>query len=345
MKLATYKDASRSGRLMIVSRDLTRAVPASSASCLQSAMEDWAQLEPKLQAEYDALNRGEGNPARFDAAHCESPLPRAYQWADGSAYINHIELVRAARGAEMPDSFRSEPLMYQGGSDSFIGPCDDIEVADEQSGIDIEAEIAVITDDTPMGVTSEQAATHLRLFMLVNDVSLRALVPAELAKGFGFFHSKPSSAFSPVAVTADELGPAWGGDPGPGWGKVHLPMRVDVNDKPFGRVQAGQDMTFHFPALIAHAAKTRRLCAGSIIGSGTISNQDKDGGPGKPVAEGGAGYACLVEARMVETLVHGEPRTPFLRFGDRVRIEMHDRQGQSIFGAIEQKVVRYTTAA
>ncbi len=343
MKLATYKDGSRAGRLMIVSRDLARTAPAA-APCLQSALDDWAQTEPKLRGEYDALNRGEGDSAPFDAAQCESPLPRAYQWADGSAYVNHVELVRTARGAKMPDSFWEDPLMYQGGSDSFLGPRDDIELADEGWGIDMEAEIAVITGDTPMGVDARRAAAHLRLFMLVNDVSLRALIPAELAKGFGFFQSKPSSAFSPVAVTADELGPAWGAQSGPGWGKVDLPMRVDLNGQPFGRVHAGRDMTFSFPALVAHAAKTRPLCAGSIIGSGTISNKGEDGGPGKTIAEGGAGYACVAEARMVETILHGEPRTPFLRFGDRMRIEMLDADGRSIFGAIEQQVVKYTLA-
>ncbi len=343
MKLATYKNGRRDGRLMLVSRDLARAAPCAAAPCLQAALDDWAQVESKLQSEYRALNenRRAGDP--FDAARCASPLPRAYQWADGSAYVSHVELMRKARGAKMPDSFWDDPLMYQGGSDSFLGPCDAIEIADEGWGIDLEAEIAVITDDTPMGIDAQRASAHLKLFMLVNDVSLRALVPAELAKGFGFFHGKPSSAFSPVAVTADELGAAWQNENAPGadWGKVRLPVRVDRNGEPLGRVHAGRDMTFNFPALIAHAAKTRPLCAGSIIGSGTISNKDADGGPGKPVAEGGAGYACVAEARMVETLRHGEPRTPFLRFGERVRIEMHDEQGHSIFGAIEQKVARY----
>ena len=345
MKLATYKDSSREGRLMLVSRDLRRTAPAKCARCLQSALDDWARVEPELRAEYDALNRdGGGGGDAFDAARCESPLPRAYQWADGSAYLNHVELVRRARGAEMPKSFWEDPLMYQGGSDSFLGPCDDIEVADEAWGIDMEAEIAVITDDTPMGVTAEHAAAHICLFMLVNDVSLRALIPAELGKGFGFFHAKPSSAFSPLAVTADELGDAWGAAPGDAWGKVSLPLHIDLNGEPFGRLDAGRDMAFSFPQLLAHAAKTRPLCAGSIIGSGTISNRGADGGPGKTVADGGAGYACVAEARMVETIVHGEPRTPFLRFGDRVRIDMPGVDGRSLFGAIEQRVVRYAPA-
>jgi fumarylacetoacetate (FAA) hydrolase len=263
-----------------------------------------------------------------------SPLPRAYQWADGSAYVNHVELVRKARGAEMPASFWTDPLMYQGGSDTFVGPRDPIVLADEAYGIDMEAEVAVIVDDVPMGATPEEARSAIRLVMLVNDVSLRNLIPAELAKGFGFFQGKPSSAFSPVAVTPDELGDAWDG------GKVNLPLMVDLNAKPFGRANAGIDMTFDFPALIAHAAKTRALAAGTIVGSGTVSNK-LDGGPGKPVAEGGAGYSCIAEIRTIETIESGGPKTPFMRFGDRVRIEMKDKAGRSIFGAIEQTVEKY----
>jgi fumarylacetoacetate (FAA) hydrolase len=270
----------------------------------------------------------------FDPQCCMAPLPRAYQWADGSAYVNHVELVRRARGAEMPASFWTDPLMYQGGSDAFLGPCDPIEIADPAWGIDLEGEVAVITDDVPMGAKPTAAADAIRLVMLVNDVSLRNLIPAELAKGFGFFHGKPSTAFSPVAVTPGELGSAWHG------GKLHLPLLASINDKPLGQPNAGRDMTFSFPDLIVHAARTRRLGAGSIIGSGTVSNKDGDG-PGKPVDQGGDGYTCLAEVRTVETILEGKPRTPFLQFGDRVKIEMMDAAGRSIFGAIEQEVVRY----
>jgi fumarylacetoacetate (FAA) hydrolase len=272
---------------------------------------------------------------RFHEHDCASPLPRAFQWADGSAYVNHVELVRKARGAEMPASFWTDPLMYQGGSDSFLGPRDPIPMADEAWGIDFEAEIAVVTGDVPMGASREQAAAGIRLVMLVNDVSLRNLIPAELGKGFGFFQSKPSSAFSPAAVTPDELGDAWDG------GKLHLPLMSFVNGHPFGKPNAGQDMTFDFPTLIAHAAKTRPLAAGTIIGSGTVSNKDADGGPGRPIAQGGVGYSCIAEVRTIETIQEGKPGTPFLAFGDTVRVEMKDRGGQSIFGAIEQEVTRY----
>jgi fumarylacetoacetate (FAA) hydrolase len=271
---------------------------------------------------------------RFHEHDAMSPLPRAYQWADGSAYVNHVELVRKARGAELPESFWTDPLMYQGGSDSFLAPRDPILLADEAWGIDMEGEIAVIVDDVPMGASAEQAGKAIRLVMLANDVSLRGLIPAELAKGFGFFQSKPSTAFSPVAVTPDELGDAWDG------GRLHLPLNVDLNGAPFGRANAGIDMTFDFPTLIAHAAKTRPLGAGTIIGSGTVSNK-LDGGPGKTVSEGGAGYSCIAELRTIETIDNGEPATSFLRFGDTVRIEMKDRAGQSIFGAIEQTVQPY----
>jgi fumarylacetoacetate (FAA) hydrolase len=263
-------------------------------------------------------------------------LPRAYQWADGSAYVNHVDLVRRARGATLPESFWTDPLMYQGGSDTLLGACEDIEAVDEAHGIDFEAEVAVITDDVPLAVSAAEAAGHIRLLMLVNDVSLRNLVPGELAKGFGFFQSKPASAFSPVAVTPDELGAGWREN------KVHRPVEVQLNDQLFGRPNAGIDMTFDFARLIAHAARTRCLAAGSIIGSGTISNRE-DGGPGRPTAAGGTGYACIAEQRSVETITTGKPATPFLSFGDRVRIEMRDEKGGNIFGAIDQRVVRAAT--
>ncbi|MHA7885312.1 fumarylacetoacetate hydrolase family protein [Nitratireductor rhodophyticola] len=335
MKLATLKNGTRDGRLVVVSRDLTRCTDASFlAPTLQAALDDWARIAPHLAALSESLEHGSVPAERFHEHDALSPLPRAYQWADGSAYVNHVELVRKARGAEMPESFWTDPLMYQGGSDAFLAPRDPIRMADEAWGIDMEGEIAVIVDDVPMGATPEQAREAIRLVMLVNDVSLRGLIPAELGKGFGFFQSKPSSAFSPVAVTPEELGDAWDG------GKVSLPLCVDFNGKPFGRADAGIDMTFDFPTLIAHAAKTRPLCAGAIIGSGTVSNK-LDGGPGKPVDEGGVGYSCIAEIRMIETIAHGKPKTPFLRFGDTVRIEMKDSGGHSIFGAIEQRVEDY----
>ena len=268
----------------------------------------------------------------FEPEKCASPLPRAYQWADGSAYVNHVELVRKARGAEMPATFWTDPLMYQGGSDAFLGPTEPVVVADEAFGIDFEAEVAVVVGDVPMGADRAAAAATIRLVMIVNDLSLRNLIPGELAKGFGFFHGKPSSAFSPVAVTPDELGAAWDG------AKLSLPLASHLNGALFGRPDAGVDMTFDFPTLIAHAAKTRPLAAGTIIGSGTVSNRDRDGGPGRPVADGGLGYSCIAEIRMVETIRDGKPSTPFLKFGDRVRIEMADQQGRSIFGAIDQVI-------
>ena len=335
MKLATRRDGGRDGALLVVSRDLRRCLPAGGiAASLQAALDDWRQAAPRLEALSDGLN---GNPSLgepFDEQACLSPLPRAYQWADGSAYVNHVELVRKARGAELPASFWTDPLIYQGGSDGFLAPQDPIAMADEAWGIDFESEVAVVTDDVPVGVTPDGAGGHIKLVMLVNDVSLRGLVPAELAKGFGFFQSKPSSAFSPVAATPDELGPAWND------GTVRLPILSTLNGRLIGRPNAGVDMTFEFPALIAHAAKTRPLAAGSIIGSGTVSNKGADGGPGLPVEQGGAGYACLAELRVVETLLQGQPSTPFLRFGDRVRIEMKDADGRSIFGAIDQVVRR-----
>lgn len=335
MKLATLKDGSRDGKLVVVSRDLTRYTDASYlVRTLQAALDDWARIAPHLETLSESLESGAVPSSRFHEHEAHSPLPRAYQWADGSAYVNHVELVRKARNAEMPASFWTDPLMYQGGSDSFIAPRDSIRMADEAWGIDMEAEIAVIVDDVPMGASVAQARDAIRLVLLVNDVSLRGLIPAELGKGFGFFQSKPSSAFSPVAVTPDELGDAWDG------GKVHLPLAVDLNGKAFGRANAGVDMTFDFPTLIAHAAKTRPLVAGTIIGSGTVSNK-LDGGAGKPVSAGGAGYSCIAEMRMVETIEGGQAKTPFLHFGDTVRIEMKDASGRSIFGAIEQKVEKY----
>jgi fumarylacetoacetate (FAA) hydrolase len=340
MKLATLKSGTRDGKLVVVSRDLTRYADASHvAPTLQAALDSWAKLSADLETLAARLENGSVKSERFREHEAMSPLPRAYQWADGSAYVNHVDLVRRARGAEMPESFWTDPLIYQGGSDSFLGPRDPIRMADEAFGIDMEGEVAVIVDDVPTGASRELCGQAVRLVMLVNDVSLRNLIPAELAKGFGFFQSKPSSAFSPVTVTPDELGSAWDG------GKLHLPLQVDLNGRPFGRVEAGVDMTFDFPALIAHAAKTRALGAGTIIGSGTVSNRDPSGGPGKPVAEGGRGYSCIAELRMVETLVKGKPSTPFMQFGNTVRIEMKDKSGRSIFGAIEQTVQPYSMEA
>jgi fumarylacetoacetate (FAA) hydrolase len=335
MKLASVDDRSRDGRLVVVDPALTKQADASDiAPNLQAALDDWAAVEGQLAGRARDLAHGEARAEPFDETAVHSPLPRAYQWADGSAYVNHVELVRKARGAEMPESFWTDPLIYQGGSDSFLKPQGPIRLADDSWGIDLEGEVAVVTGDVPMGATYQEAAEAIRLIMLVNDVSLRALIPGELAKGFGFFQSKPSSAFSPVAVTPDELADAWDG------GKVHLPLRVDLNGQPFGRAEAGVDMTFDFPTLIAHAARTRPLAAGTIVGSGTVSNK-LDGGPGKPVDQGGAGYSCIAEIRMIETIADGKPTTPFLTFGDRVRIEMHDRAGQTIFGAIDQGIERY----
>lgn len=333
MKLASLRDGSRDGRLVVVSRDLTRyTVAGGIAPTLQRALDDWDLLRPRLEALAHDLELGAVPSDRFREHQALSPLPRAYQWADGSAYVNHVALVRQARGAEMPESFWTDPLMYQGGSDTFLAPRDPIRMASEAWGIDLEGEVAVVTGDLPMGAGRDDAAQAIKLVMLVNDVSLRNLIPAELAKGFGFFQSKPSSAFSPVAVTPDELGDAWDG------GRLHRPLSVQLNGAPFGRADAGVDMTFDFPTLVAHAAKTRPLGAGAIIGSGTVSNRDAGGGPGKPVAQGGLGYSCLAELRMVETILSGAPHTSFLRFGDTVRIEMKDAQGHSIFGAIEQTV-------
>ena len=335
MKLASLK-SGRDGKLVVVSKDLTRYTDAGRiAPTLQAALDDWDSVRPGLKELAQGLETGSVPVERFHERECASPLPRAYQWADGSAYINHVELVRKARGAEVPASFYEDPLMYQGGSDSFLGPRDDIVMpTDDGWGVDMEAEIAVITDDVPMGVSAEEAGDYIRLIMLVNDVSLRGLIPAELAKGFGFFQSKPSSAFSPCAVTPEELGDAWKD------GAVRLPLLVRYNGEPFGQANAGVDLTFNFPQLIAHAAKSRPLCAGTIIGSGTVSNK-RDGGPGKPISEGGDGYSCIAEIRMIETIYDGAAKTPFMKFGDTVEIKMKDAEGKSIFGAIDQKVAPY----
>jgi fumarylacetoacetate (FAA) hydrolase len=344
MKFATLRNGTRDGELVVVSRDLTKAVRAGETiaglTTLQQLLDDWdtyALAAARISDELDDLAPGKSSrlPAfDFDPRLAMAPLPRAYQWADGSAYINHVELARKARGAELPASFATDPLMYQGCSDVFIGAMEPVPVADEAWGIDLEGEIAVILDDTPMGIPPQQALEYVRLITLVNDVSLRNLIPGEIAKGFGFFHGKPASSFSPVAVTPDELGAAWRD------GKVHLPLFASLNGRLIGRPNAGVDMTFSFAELIAHAAKTRRLGAGTIVGSGTVSNK-LDGGPGKPVDEGGAGYTCLAEVRVVETLMTGKPNTPFLAYGDRVRLEMLDGDGNSIFGAIDQVIVKY----
>jgi fumarylacetoacetate (FAA) hydrolase len=324
MKLASLR-GGRDGRLVVVSRDLGRCSPADAiAPTLQAALDDWDVLAPKLAALTPER--------RFDAAAAASPLPRAYQWADGSAYVNHVELVRRARGAEMPASFWTDPLLYQGGSDGFLAPTDPIPLVNEAWGLDFEAEIAVITGDVPLGASREQALSAIRLVLLANDVSLRNLIPGEIAKSFGFFQSKPASAFSPVAATPDDLGPAWRD------GKLHRPILVSLNGRPFGRPDAGREMTFDFGTLIAHAAKTRSLVAGTLVGSGTVSNKGRDGGPGLPIDAGGEGYCCIAELRSVETLQEGAPKTPFLRAGDTVAIEMRDDAGASIFGAIRQTV-------
>lgn len=336
MKLATLKTGGIDGTLVVVNSALThcRVVPAIAAT-LQQALDQWQSCEPQLQKVYADLNSGNFNAQDvFDPGLCHSPLPRAYQWADGSAYVNHVELVRKARGAELPPEFWADPLMYQGGSDSFVGPRDAIYALSEDWGIDLEAEVAVVTGDVRMGASADECADSVRLLMLVNDVSLRNLIPAELAKGFGFFQSKPASAFSPVAITPDELGPHWHES------RVHRPLTVHINGQLFGQPDAGTDMVFNFAKLIAHAAKTRELRAGSIIGSGTVSN--KQGGlHGSSIGSGGLGYCCLAELRMYETIDNGSPKTSFLRFGDQVRIEMMDSTGKTIFGAIDQTVLPY----
>ena len=326
MKLSSLRTPVRDGQLIVVSRDLSRAVAVPEvAPTLQAALDDWERIEPKLRGVSDALNAGGklDNVFALDMSKLAAPLPRAYHWVDGSAYVNHVELVRKARGAQMPETFWTDPLVYQGGSDDFLGPRDDVPVPSEEFGIDLEGEIAVITDDVPMRTTHDAAGSHIKLLMLVNDWSLRNLIPGELAKGFGFYQSKPATAFSPVAVTPDELGSAW----------IHStlqrPLTVHVNDELFGRPNAGMDMTFDFARLIEHITKTRNARAGTILGSGTISNYDRS-----------LGSACIAERRMLEQLEHGKPITPFLKFGDRVRIEMFDKEGRSIFGAIDQRVVR-----
>jgi fumarylacetoacetate (FAA) hydrolase len=332
MKLASLK-WGRDGRLVVVSNDLAWCVEATNvAPTLQAALDEWERCEPMLRGLAESLEHGSIPRVRFHEKNAESPLPRAYQWADGSAYVNHVELVRKARGAEMPDSFWTDPLMYQGGSDGFLAPRDPIPLADEAWGCDLEGEVAVVVGDVAQGASREEALAAVRLVMLANDVSLRNLIPAELAKNFGFFQSKPASAFSPVAVTPDALGEAWKD------GKLHGALEVELNGEPLGEADAGVDMTFDFGTLIAHAARTRPLCAGTIVGSGTVSNRGPDGGPGKSIQDGGVGYSCLAELRTVETLAHGAPRTPFLKAGDRVRIEMRDGKRHSIFGAIEQEV-------
>ena len=332
MKLASLK-WGRDGRLVVVSRDLAWCVEAGDfAPTLQAALDDWDRCEPLLRGLSESLEHGSIPRVRFHEHDAESPLPRAYQWADGSAYVNHVALVRQALAADMPESFWTDPLMYQGGSDGFLAPRDPIPLGDEAWGCDMEGEIAVIVGDVPQGATREQGLAAIRLVLLANDVSLRHLIPGELSKNFGFFQSKPASAFSPVAVTPDALGSAWME------GKLHGALEVELNGKLLGEADAGVDMTFDFGTLIAHAAKIRSLCAGTIIGSGTVSNRGSDGGPGKTIAEGGVGYSCLAELRTVETLAHGAPKTPFLKVGDRVRIEMRDTKRHSIFGAIEQEV-------
>lgn len=336
MKLGTIKTGARDGQLVVVSQDLKTAVAtADIAVTLQDALERWDFVSSQLESVYAKLNSNQMDGAfELDVKNFEAPFPRCYHWADGSAYLNHVKLVRMARGAEVPEEFWTDPLMYQGGSDYFLGAHSEIPTIDEAWGIDFEGEVAVVTDDVAMGTTVDDAANHIKLIMLVNDVSLRNLIPGELAKGFGFYQAKPASGFSLVAVTPDELGDDWRD------GRVHLPLLVHLNGEKFGEPDAGPDMVFNFPQLVAHAARTRNLGAGTIIGSGTVSNPDKDGGPGKPISEGGVGYSCLAEVRMVETILHGAAKTSFMKFGDRIQIDMLDEAGASIFGGIDQTVVR-----
>jgi fumarylacetoacetate (FAA) hydrolase len=332
MKLASLK-SGRDGRLVVVSDDLAWYADATHiAPTLQAALDEWLTTEPLLRNLATDLAHEAIPMMRFHERDAASPLPRAFQWADGSAYVNHVALVRQARNAEMPDSFWHDPLMYQGGSDGFLGPRDPIPLPDETWGCDMEAEVVVVTGDVPMGVSADEARKHIRLVGLTNDVSLRNLIPGELAKGFGFFQSKPASAFSPVFVAPDALGDRWDGS------KLHGALCVDLNGQPLGRADAGVDMTFDFGQLIAHAAKSRNLGAGTIIGSGTVSNRDADGGPGKPIAQGGLGYSCLAEVRTVETILTGKPETPFMKTGDTVRLWMEDAKHHPIFGVIEQTV-------
>ena len=335
MKLATLKNGTRDGKLVVVSKDLTQYTSAELiAPTLQAALDNWVTIAPKLQQLAEQVALGSVPTERFHEHDCESPLPRAYQWADGSAYINHVELVRKARGAEVPESFYDDPLMYQGVSGPNAGPRDPIPFVDPAWGYDMEAEVCVITDDVPLGVSEADAASHIKLILLCNDVSLRGLIPAELAKGFGFFQSKPPCAFSPVAVTPEELGSAWKD------ALIHLPLHVDYQGKPFGRTNAGIDATFSLARLVSHAAKTRPLIAGTIIGSGTVSNKGEDGGPGQTIEQGGVGYSCLAEIRTIEVIESGAAKTPFMGDGDVVRIEMLDAEGHSVFGAIEQTVTK-----
>ena len=325
MKLASLK-SGRDGRLVVVNKTMNRYVSVTEiAPTLQNALDNWSTCGPSLRKISQALEENQIESETFDPSFCASPLPRAFHWVDGSAYVNHVELVRKARNAEIPDSFWSDPLVYQGGSDTFLAPQEDIKIADEAWGIDFEAEVAVIVDDVPMGVSEEDAAQHIQLLMLVNDVSLRNLIPGELSKSFGFYQSKPSSSFSPVAVTPDDLGEAWSD------GKLHLPLRVTLNEELIGEPNAGIDMTFNFPRLIAHVAKSRALCAGTIIGSGTVSNVDRS-----------SGSCCLAEVRMLEIIADGKPKTEFMKFGDCVKIEMCDAQGKSVFGEIKQTVRPYS---
>ncbi len=334
MILASLKSASRDGQLVIVNTQRNSCMPVGNiAADLRTALETWDEVAESLQERQELLNRNPALGNEFNPEDCASPLPRSWGWADASAYVNHVKLVRQARGAEIPDSFWTDPLMYQGGSDTFLAPTEDIPLLDPDFGLDLEAEVAVVVGDVPLGASRETAAQAIRLIMLCNDVSLRGLIPGELAKGFGFFQSKPSSAFAPLALTPDELGPQWRD------GKLHGALLSSINGQPLGCPDAGVDMTFDFPTLIAHAARTRPLSAGTIIGSGTVSNRDADGGPGKPVSQGGVGYSCLAEQRMVEQILDGTIRTPFLQAGDRVRIEMRNAAGESLFGAIDQRVV------
>ena len=333
MKLASLPQG-RDGRLIVVSNDLAWYADADHiVPTLQRALDDWNRHEPVLAALAIELEHGAIPRKRFHEREAAAPLPRAYQWADGSAYVNHVELVRKARGAELPESFWHDPLMYQGGSDDLRGGRDPIVLGDEAWGCDMEAEICVVTGDVPQGISAQNALEHVRLVGLVNDVSLRNLIPGELAKGFGFVQSKPATHFSPVFVTPDALGEDWQG------GRLSLPLAVDLNSQHFGRAEAGEECTFDFGTLIAHLAKTRKIGAGSIIGSGTVSNRDPDGSPGRPCSAGGRGYSCIAEQRMIETIAEGKPSTEFLRYGDVVRIEMRDRKGHSIFGAIEHEVI------
>ncbi len=326
MKLASLKEGGRDGALIVVNRDMSKAVTvANIAATMQAALDEWSHAEPALRAVFNELEAGHLHGAfDFDPEQLAAPLPRAYHWADGSAYVTHVELVRKARGAELPASFWSDPLMYMGASDAFIGPCDDVLVEDEAWGIDFESEIGVITDDVPAGITPRQAEKHIKLVTILNDVSLRNLIPAELAKQFGFYQSKPWTAFSPVAVTPDELGDAWRD------GKIHLPLHSTLNGRKVGSPNAGMDNTFNLPRLISHAAKSRPLMAGTVIGSGTVANAgSKDGA------------SCLAEIRSLETIANGKPATEFMKFGDHIEIEMFDASGHSIFGKIDQVIVQY----